>query len=391
MKGRRPAGRRPATWALIAGGGTGGHVIPAIAVGRALVARGHPASTIGFVGSARGLERRLVPEAGFDVTLLPGRGITRRVSWANVVALAGLAVAAVRAQALVGTRRPSVVVSVGGYASVACVLAAVAWRVPLVVVEQNAVPGLANRLAGRFAAACAVPYPGTLLPRAVVTGNPVRPEIAALDRSVEGRAGARQALGLPADGVVVVVVGGSLGASRINRAVLGLVRAWSNRSGVAVRHVVGARDWAKVGGAPGSRGPGASGPVAGGLVYQQVRFEDRMDLMMAAADVAVSRAGATTVSELAAAGLPAVLVPLPGAPGDHQRLNARQLEQAGAAVVVPDGELDAARLAAELDRLIGDPQRLDAMASAARTLARPGAADAVAALVEALAEAHARG
>jgi UDP-N-acetylglucosamine--N-acetylmuramyl-(pentapeptide) pyrophosphoryl-undecaprenol N-acetylglucosamine transferase len=365
---------------VIAGGGTGGHVMPAIAIGQALVSRGHRADSIHFVGSRRGLERTLVPDAGFAVTLLPGRGIARRLTIDNIGAIAGLTAAVVRATFLLGRLRPAVVIAVGGYASVAGAIAAAVWRVPLIVAEQNAVPGLANRLAGHFAAACAVSFPGTRLRRAVVTGNPLRQQILSVDRSPAGRRSARAALGLPPDGIVVAVAGGSLGARRINDAVVGLAAAWAGRTGIAVRHVTGKRDFDAV----GKVVPVA---VAGGLVYQRVCFEDRMDLLLAAADVAVARAGASTVAELAAVGLPSILVPLPGAPGDHQAANAGRLAAAGAATVIPDGELDAGRLAADLDRLIVDGAARQAMGEAARAVARPAAADAVARL----AEEHARG
>lgn len=360
---------------MIAGGGTGGHVVPAIAIGQALVARGHPPDSVHFVGSGRGMERRLVPAAGFQVTLLPGRGVARRLTAANIGAVAGLVVAALRAVILVGRRRPSVVVAVGGYASVACVLAASVWRVPIVVAEQNAVPGLANRLAARLARAAAVSFAGTPLRHAVVTGNPVRREMLAVDRSPEGRLAARREMGLAPEATVVVAAGGSLGARRLNRAVLGLAESWAGRPGWALHHVIGERDWEEVAAAK----PPA---VAGGLDYRQVRFEDRMDLVYAAADIAVHRAGASTVAELAVAGLPAILVPLPGAPGDHQTANARRMVDAGAAVLVADGELDASRLAVELDRLAADPAVLRRMGDAAASLAHPEAADAVAALAE---------
>jgi undecaprenyldiphospho-muramoylpentapeptide beta-N-acetylglucosaminyltransferase len=350
-------------------------VVPAIAIGQALVERGHPAGSIHFVGSKRGIEQRLVPAAGFTVTLLPGRGIARHLTVDNIGAIAGLLAAMGRALVLVGRIRPAVVVTVGGYASVAAALAAVVWRIPLVVAEKNAVPGLANRVASRFAAASAVSFAGTPLPRAVVTDNPVRPQILALDRSPEGRAAARAALGLPTDGLVIAAAGGSLGARRINQAIAGVARAWAARPGIAIRHVVGERDFAAV-----ARTAPPSCP--GGLLYQRVAFEDRMDLLLAAADVVVQRAGASSVSELTVAGVPAILIPLPRAPGDHQTVNARRLATAGAAVVIPDGELDSSRLAAELDRLLTDDRARHAMAAAARALGRPDAAAAVAALAE---------
>jgi UDP-N-acetylglucosamine--N-acetylmuramyl-(pentapeptide) pyrophosphoryl-undecaprenol N-acetylglucosamine transferase len=363
---------------VIAGGGTAGHVRPAIAIGQALVERGHPPAAIHFVGSRRGIEGRLVPEAGFAVTLLPGRGLARRLTLDNLGAVAGLVAAVVQAMVLLARLRPSVVVSVGGYASVPCVVAAALLRVPLIVAEQNAVAGAANRLGARVAKAAAVSFEGTDLPRALVTGNPVRPDVLAVDRSPAGRLAARTALGLPPERAVVAIYGGSLGAGKINQTALGLAREWHDRTDVAIRHIVGERDWDDVHAAPS---------VVDGLAYQQVRYEDRMDLVFAAADVVVSRAGATTVAELAAVGMPAVLIPLPGAPGDHQTANARALEQVGAAVVLAQAVLTVDRLAAELDRLLADPDRLAEMGDAARSVARPGAAAAVAGL----AEEHARG
>ncbi|MGC8628381.1 MAG: UDP-N-acetylglucosamine--N-acetylmuramyl-(pentapeptide) pyrophosphoryl-undecaprenol N-acetylglucosamine transferase, partial [Acidimicrobiales bacterium] len=278
--------------------------------------------------------------------------------------------------------RPAVVVSTGGYASVPGVLAAAVWRVPVVVVSLDAVPGLANRLAAREAKACAVAWEGTPLPRAVLTGVPVRPEMCTVDRSQDGQHRARERLGLPAKAKVVMISGGSLGASRLNQATVELAALWAERDGIALRHVVGARDWDKV---------QAVAPATDGLVYQRVRYEEDMASAYAAADVAVQRAGASTVAELVLAGLPALLVPLPGAPGDHQMANAEALARAGAAVVVADGELDGARLAQELEKLLYDGERLARMAEAGRALAKPRAADQVAELVEAHARTKAPG
>ena len=366
-------------WAVVAGGGTGGHAVPAVAIGRALVARGHPADSIHFVGSHRGIESRMVPDAGFEITLLPGRGLVRKLAWSNIGAVAGLISALAKAIRLLARLRPAVVISVGGYASAACSAAAVALRIPLVVAEQNAVPGLANRLAGRFARASAVSFPGTPLPRAVVTGNPVRPEVLKADRSPEGRAVARASFGLPEGCRVVAVAGGSLGARKINQATVELARLWKDREGVAIRHVAGERDFEMV---SDDSCDLASSTSSRGLVYQVVRFEDHMDLLLSAADVAVQRAGASTVAELTVIGVPSILVPLPGAPGDHQTLNAERLVEAGASVMIPDAELDASRLAEELERILYDDDALNEMASAARALAYPHAADSVAALAE---------
>lgn len=365
-------------WALIAGGGTAGHVLPGVAIAKAMVAAGHDPSTVRFVGSTAGMEGVLVPEAGFDITLLPGKGIQRRLTIANLGASWGLLRASVTSLRLVRRLRPSVVVCLGGYASVPCALAALALRVPVVVQEQNAVPGAVNRLVAKLARASAVSFPDTDLPRAEFTGNPVRAEVLAADRQRD-REAARVALEVPAGYRLVAVFGGSLGAGRINHALRDAVGLWAERKDLAVRHIIGRRDWAEATG-------DLPDLLPGGLLYQAVEYESRMDLVLTAADLAVCRAGATSVAELAVLGVPSILVPLPGAPGDHQTANARYLEQAGAAVVVPDGELDAARLVREVDALLADPDRLAAMGRAAVSRGHRDAADRVAAL----AEVHAR-
>lgn len=367
-------GRR--TWALIAGGGTAGHLLPGLALARALVAAGHEPSSLHFVGSVRGPESVLVPQAGFAVDVLPGRGIQRRLSLANVGAVIDLVRALVRGVRLVRRHRPSVVVVLGGYASAACGLGAVLFRVPIVLLEQNKRAGAVNRLLRRVARAAAVSFAGTDLPRAVVTGNPLRPEIRAVAEHPDPVA-ARAALGLPADRTVIGVFAGSLGSRRINEAVRGLVERWADRDDLAIRHVIGSRDFHDFTAT-------APQPPPGGLVYQQVRYEDRMHLLLDASDLAVTRSGGS-VFELMAAGLPSILVPLPIATRDHQMANARAVAATGGAVVVPDAEFDAERLEAELTALLGDPDRLAAMARAMRGAARVDAAERAAEVVEAVA------
>ncbi|WP_419917569.1 undecaprenyldiphospho-muramoylpentapeptide beta-N-acetylglucosaminyltransferase [Candidatus Poriferisocius sp.] len=350
-------------WVVIAGGGTAGHVHPGLAVARALVRRGCESESIRFVGSVRGVERDLVPAAGFELTMLPGRGIERRLSrlsWQNLSALWGLVRAGVRAGYLLGRLRPAVVLALGGYASLPCALAARLLWIPVVVAEQNAVPGVANRLSGRWARASAVSFPGTELPRPVLTGNPVRAEVQAVDRDRD-RDCARAALGVDRRRRLVVVVGGSLGAARINRAAFEAARFWADRDDLTLYHVVGRRDWQDL--AP------LRPDLAGALLdYRAVEFEENMPGVYAAADLLVGRAGATSVAELALVGLPSVLVPLPWAPGDHQTANAAGLVAAGGAVLVRDGEMDGRRMAAEVDRLLAAPELLASMGRAAAGL-----------------------
>jgi UDP-N-acetylglucosamine--N-acetylmuramyl-(pentapeptide) pyrophosphoryl-undecaprenol N-acetylglucosamine transferase len=364
---------REPTFACIAAGGTGGHVLPGLAVAQALVARGVASESIRFVGSDRGIETSLVPEAGFSLLTLPGRGIERRLSLAALRSALAIVAGVVKGIGVIRRMRPSVVVVLGGYAAVPCIVGAVVWRVPMVVVARDARAGLADLLAGRFARAAAVPFDGTDLPRSVVTGYPVRAEILALADGRD-RDGACAALDLPPDRIVVGVFTGSLGSRRVNEAVRGLVDVWRERTDVAIRHVIGRRDWDEY---------AADLPELpdGGLVYDAVPYEDRMDLLLSASDVVVSRAGGS-VSEIATVGLPSILVPLPIAPRDHQTANAEALVRQGAAIRVPDDECTTERLVAELEPLVTDHDRRARMGAHARELAHPDAADRIARLIQ---------
>jgi len=349
-------------YALITGGGTGGHTYPAIAVAQELERRGR---TVRFVGAKRGIEGRVVPAAGFAIDLLPGRGLQRRFTLQNVAAIAEAGAAVVRALSIVRRTRPRVVVGFGGYASFPCVLAARLLRIPVVVHEQDAAPGLANRMGVRLGARAAVSLPGTPLPHASLTGNPVRAAFATLQRSPDH------------DPMLVAVFGGAQGARTINHAVLGCYDLWRARSDLAVHHVCG----------PGNLDSCAADLAAARrtgdlLTYELVGYEEHMDALYRRAALAVCRGGAGTIAELTASGVPAVLVPLPGAPSDHQTRNARTLERAGAAVVLPDSECTAARLDGVVSTLIGTAGRLEEMGAAARGLGRRDAAERLADLVE---------
>jgi UDP-N-acetylglucosamine--N-acetylmuramyl-(pentapeptide) pyrophosphoryl-undecaprenol N-acetylglucosamine transferase len=353
-----------ATFALLAGGGTGGHVYPALSLAEELVGRGHPPASIRFVGGRRGPEGRIVPEAGFAIDLLPGRGWQRRFTLANVgVALETIA-AFVRAVGLVRRYRPRVVVGFGGYASLPCLVAAWLWRVPRVVHEQDSVIGLANRIGMRLGARVAASLPGVDAPDVVLTGNPIRPVFRDFERRVQ-------------DPPLVAAFGGALGARSINHATLGLYDRWRHRRDVAVHHVSGPRNEDDC-----RRQLQAMHRAGDSLAYELVGYEPRMPDVYTRAALAVCRAGAGTVAELTAAGLPAVLVPLPGAPSDHQARNAATLAAAGAAVVVGDTECDAAHLDRVVNDLLASPARLAEMSEAARALARPDAAARLADLVE---------
>ncbi len=367
----------------MAGGGTAGHVLPALAVADTLVARGVDPTAIVFIGSQRGVEKRLVPAAGYALTLLSGRGLLRsfapKAVLINVRSSLGLLAATLRTIASFIRSRPAIVLSVGGYASVPACVAAQVTRVPLVLAESNARAGRSVRAFSRYAKAAAVAFPTTGLPRAVVTGNPVRREILDLAGKPTQfvRSEARAELGIDELTRVVTVFGGSLGARRINEAVLALCNSWADRP-LLIRHIVGQRDldWAQE-----RRNTWLSEHPNPSLDYQQVAYEDQMPRWYVASDVIVCRAGATSVADLSVLGVPTILVPLPGAADDHQTANARAVADDGAAVLIPDRELTGDRLADELDALLNDPDRRAELARAQRRRSRPDAGDAIADLV----------
>ena len=351
---------------VFAGGGTGGHLFPALAVADELRGR-HPDAFIVFIGGTRGLETRLVPKAGFALRALPLSGLKGRSLPGRVLAAGAAALAVLRCCGWFVARRPDLVVGVGGYASGPAVLAAWLLRVPRMLMEQNHFPGATNRwLAPRADAVCVPSYAAKarLCGVGLVTGNPVRPEFASI--------------GPPPNGprLALLVFGGSRGARSINRAVVAaLPQLAAMTPPPLIVHQTGPEEHEAVARAYASH-PGLTADVR--------PFLDDMSQRLAAADLVVCRAGATTLAELAAAGRPAILVPFPFAADDHQRANAEAVRDAGAAVMVEDRDLDGARCATEIAQLAIDRPRRDLMAAAARTLARPDAAERIADVADAL-------
>jgi UDP-N-acetylglucosamine--N-acetylmuramyl-(pentapeptide) pyrophosphoryl-undecaprenol N-acetylglucosamine transferase len=331
-----------------------------------------------YVGSRNGPERRLAADAGLPFEALDVLGLQRRIGPRNVLAAVKMAVAVRRSAAILRGDPPDAAVVTGGYVGLPVALACRLTGVPLVVHEQNAVLGLANRIAARFARVVALSLPGTgeeLGGRGHVVGNPVRPEIAGLRRD-KARPSALSEFGLEPGRRTLLLTGGSQGARRINEASAGLYERWREDERVQVLQLTGARNAEAVEAAlvrlarPDDR-----------IVWRPVAYTARMDLAYAVADLAVSRAGASTIAELEAAAVPAVLVPYPFATGDHQRHNAEIVAGAGAAVLVPDAELDAERLTAAVSTLLFDDAALVRMSGAMRSLAVPDAAARLAALV----------
>ena len=334
---------------LLAGGGTAGHTSPLLATADAL-RRLEPGVGITCLGTPRGLENRVVPEAGYPLELIPPVPLPRKPS-VDLLRVPGRLRGAVKAaRAVIDRVQPDVVVGYGGYVSMPAYLAA-RRRVPVVVHEQNSLPGLANRAGARMARRVAVSFPGTELPHAEYVGLPIRTMISGLDRAAL-RAEARAFFGLDADRPTLVVTGGSQGARNLNLAVSGAARALGD-AGIQVLHVVGPKNEVEVD--PGS------------VPYVVESFVDRMDYALAAADLMVCRAGASSVTEAAATGVPAVFVPLPIGNGE-QALNAGPVVEAGGALLVDDADFTAAWVTAHVPALLTDPERLAAMGAAASAL-----------------------
>jgi UDP-N-acetylmuramate--alanine ligase len=349
---------------VIAAGGTAGHVVPALAVADELRASG---ARVVFAGTPGRAEAELVPRAGYEIEYLSVAGLDRRNPLRAGLAALKAAAAVPAAVSMLGRVDADAVLGGGGYVSGPVGLSAVLRRKPLVLAEADSRLGLANRALAPFARRVCLSFPiaGRGGERYLVTGRPVSREVAAA-AAPETRAAARARLEIADDEACLLVFGGSLGARTLNEAAF---EAFAGEPSLVVLHVAGRRDYAGLASRLGDLGAPSH--------YRLFEYVESLAEPLAASDLVLARAGGS-VFEIAAAGRPAVLVPFPYASAAHQDANARWMAEAGAAVVVPDGELDAGRLGAEVEPLLADRERLARMAAAARTLARPGAAAAIA-------------
>ncbi|MGH2809079.1 MAG: undecaprenyldiphospho-muramoylpentapeptide beta-N-acetylglucosaminyltransferase [Actinomycetota bacterium] len=352
---------------VVAGGGTAGHVNPAISLGRAM--SGHE---LIYLGTAAGAEAALVPAAGFRLETIEVRGFDRSRPF-SLPGTGARALGAISdARRLLRVLRPEAVLGMGGYVSLPACVAARTLRIPIVLHEQNIVFGLANRVCRRLARRVAVSFEETLElagRKGVYVGNPVSPEIVSFGRDAERRRGLER-FELEEDRKTLLVFGGSQGAQRVNEAAAALASAWRDRSDVQIVHIVGRKQ------APREHDSG------GALIYRQTTYVERMIEAYAVADLAVCRGGATTLAEITVVGLPAIIVPYPYHRDRQQELQGRVLERAGAGTVLPDRETTADRLAAEIERVWSDEGRLTAMTIASKNLGRPDAAERLAAVIE---------
>jgi UDP-N-acetylglucosamine--N-acetylmuramyl-(pentapeptide) pyrophosphoryl-undecaprenol N-acetylglucosamine transferase len=343
---------------VIAGGGTGGHLYPGIAVARELRRR-LPEVHVSFAGTARGLESSVVPREGFDLDLLRSAGLKGMSLSSLARGLSLLPLSGVDAWRIVSRRQPQLVIGVGGYSSGPVVLVAALRGIPTLLLEQNAVPGFTNRTLAPFVSAAAVTFESTVSyfgRRGFVTGNPVRPEF--FDPSPARSGGPPR----------ILIFGGSQGAHAINMAMVEAApKLAAFAGGLAVTHQTGERDLERV----------RDGYRRAGLEARVEPFLFAMDREMKAADLVICRAGATTLAELTASARPSVLVPLPTAADDHQRKNAEVLAAAGAAELLEQSRLSGDLLADRILALANDSGRREAMSRAALRLARPDAARAI--------------
>jgi len=344
---------------IIAGGGTGGHVIPALAIARELQAL-YQAEVL-FIGTARGIETRLVPQAGFSLKLVEVGALNKVSAATRLKTMLQLPASIITAIKILRDFRPQVVIGVGGYASGPAMAAAALLRIPMVIFEPNIVPGFANRAVARLVSAAAVHFPETakFFPNAKVTGVPVRKEFFSVAAATSPHP------------PTLLLMGGSQGSRALNwvmsEAAAELIR---RVPGIRIIHQTGPGEFEQVRAAYEKSGALASAEIAA--------FIDDMPATFARADILLCRSGASTVAEVAAAGKVAIFVPFPQAADDHQRRNAEALASRGAALLVPEAELTPARLVDAVAQLLSQPEQLAKMSAAAKALAHPAAASDIA-------------
>jgi UDP-N-acetylglucosamine--N-acetylmuramyl-(pentapeptide) pyrophosphoryl-undecaprenol N-acetylglucosamine transferase len=350
-----PRSPAPPLSVIIAGGGTGGHVFPGIAIAQEFKRRDRESRVL-FIGTRRGLEARIIPKEGFSLELIEVAALKRVSMIERIRSLLKLPGSFLAVRSLIKKVDPDLVIGVGGYSSGPVVLVASLMGVPTLVAEQNALPGFTNRVLAWFVNAAAVSFKetrGFFGEKAEITGNPVRSEFFSVPRKE------------PADVVHLLITGGSQGSRAINEVVIGALPLLAGeRAPLSMTHQTGEQDFEKV----------RAAYERSGFKAEVKPFIEDMVIEFARADLVICRAGATTVAELAAAGRPAIMIPFPFAADDHQRKNAEAVERAGAGRMILQAELSSERLAKELSWLIHDPQQLKRMAESSKTLGHPHAA-----------------
>lgn len=360
---------------IISGGGTGGHIYPALAIVTELERLVDSAEVL-FVGTEAGLEADIVPKAGYKMKTIAVGGLERQISWRNVQTLLKTVKGFWQSRAIIQEFRPDIVIGTGGYVCGPILLMAALLKIPTLIQEQNAIPGITNKLLARFVDKVAVGY-AEAIPRfpvtgkVVVTGNPIRSDVMAISRE-QGQT----ELGLKPDKLTLLISGGSRGAQSINLATVTVAKELAGRPGIQLLHVTGQSDYNNIVGLYNQNGiePEKNGNIS------IKPYLYNMPHALAAADLAVFRAGAIGLAELTARGVPAILVPYPYAAENHQEHNARALETNGAALVIRDADLTGSVLLTAIESIVTDSPRRQAMARASKNMGRPDAATRIAEL-----------
>ncbi|SMB94339.1 UDP-N-acetylglucosamine-N-acetylmuramylpentapeptide N-acetylglucosamine transferase [Thermanaeromonas toyohensis ToBE] len=366
---------------VVTGGGTGGHVYPALAIAQGLL-KARPGIEVLYIGTHRGLEAEVVTRAGLPLATITVQGLERRRLWKNFQALARLGRGIWEAYKLLRCFQPQVVVGTGGYVCAPVCVVAAALRIPIILHEQNAFPGLTNRWLARVARTVCLTFPEAkkYFPSRVeliTTGLPVRPEIISADRGK-----ARAELNLKPDQFFILIVGGSQGARSLNQAALSLFRAYQGQPSLKILHVAGRQDYERL--KAQAEEWGIQLDKNGNITI--VPYLHDIHIALAAADLVIGRAGASFLAEVLVRGLPTILIPYPYAASNHQEYNARAVAKQGAAIIVRDSELTTGKLLRTVESLLADPEKLKRMAQASARLGRPDALEKIVTKILALAE-----
>ena len=358
---------------MISGGGTGGHIYPALTIYRTLEAMVD--ANFLYVGTERGLESRIVPKEGIPFTTLPVQGLQRKLSLDTLVTAGKTLSSLWKANQLISDFKPDIVIGTGGYVCGPLLLAAALRGIPTLIQEQNVVPGITNKILSRFVDMVAVGYEEAIphfpsAKKVIYTGNPVRPSVVTANREE-----ARAYFCLQDDQTAILVAGGSRGARSINTAMQAVHEHYKGREDIKIIHATGTDEYSRVCESLG---------IQEGDVYSStshiVPYLDNMDMAMAASDMAIFRSGAIGLAELAVRGIPSILIPYPYAAADHQTFNAKAFVDAGASTMIVDKELNGTRLLQAVDAMLADQRCRKRMAEATLQLGKPEAAIEIAKL-----------
>ncbi len=354
---------------IMVGGGTGGHIYPAVTIARAIQSE-VPDCKVLFVGTVQGLEADIIPKEGFDFTTIDICGLERKISWKNVKTVGKIAGSLWQSWKIIRDFQPDLLIGTGGYTCGPVLLAGSLMGIPTLIQEQNVVPGITNKILAKFVSLVAVGYPEAAAAfrdekKVIVTGNPIREDVISVSRE-EGLA----AFGFDPAKLTLLVSGGSRGARSINRAMEFVCRQIVERNDVQILHVTGQSEYNDVVGKYKQQGIGDG--TTGNIIVKPYLYN--MPLALAVADIVVFRAGAVGLAEITARGIPSILIPYPYAAENHQEFNARVLEKAGAAVLIRDFELTGPVLHTTIMELVENRDRLARMAAASKNLGRPQAA-----------------